>query len=51
MVFVVGAVDRGSPSVDVGYTQDTVSISRYHLAASTVCAKLLIAFESLWQIL
>ena len=44
VVFVIGAVDKGTPSVDVGYTQDIVSLSRYHLASATVCAKLLIAF-------
>lgn len=51
VVFVVGAVDKGNPSTEVGYTQDTVSISRYRLSSATVCAKLLIAFESLWNLL
>jgi rRNA small subunit pseudouridine methyltransferase Nep1 len=48
IVFVIGAVEKGCPEMEVGYTQDAVSISKYSLTATCALTKLLIAFETLW---
>ncbi|XP_063905285.1 ribosomal RNA small subunit methyltransferase NEP1 [Zophobas morio] len=46
---VVGAMARGSVNVD--YTEDTLSISNYPLSAALTCTKLCSAFEKAWGIL
>ncbi|KAJ8917152.1 hypothetical protein NQ315_012644 [Exocentrus adspersus] len=48
IVMVVGAMARGS--VDVDYTEETVSISNYPLSAALTCTKLCSAFEEAWNI-
>jgi len=49
IVFVIGAMAHGS--VDVDYTEQTVSISSFPLSAALTCAKLTTAFEEKWGIL
>lgn len=51
IVFVIGAVAKGNPTMEVGYTQDAVCISKYPLTAAYAVTKLLIAFETLWGII
>ncbi|RZC36238.1 ribosomal RNA small subunit methyltransferase NEP1 [Asbolus verrucosus] len=46
---VVGAMARGS--VDVDYTEGTLSISNYPLSAALTCTKLCSAFEEQWGVL
>lgn len=48
IVFVVGAMARGS--LDVDYTEETVSISNYPLSAALTCTKLCSAFEECWSV-
>ncbi|KAK3083255.1 hypothetical protein FSP39_017734, partial [Pinctada imbricata] len=48
VAFVVGAMAHGS--VDIDYTEDTVSISNYPLSAALTCAKICTAFEEKWNI-
>lgn len=48
IVLVVGAMSHGS--VDVGYTERTVSISNYPLSAALACSKLCNAFEEKWNV-
>jgi len=49
VVFVIGAFSHGSINVD--YTEETISYSNYPLSASVACGKLCCAFERLWGIL
>lgn len=49
IVFVVGAMARGS--IQVEYTEDTVSLSNYPLSAALTCTKLCSAFEEAWGVL
>lgn len=49
IVFVIGAMARGS--VEVDYTEETVSISNYPLSAALTCTKLCSAFEEAWNVL
>lgn len=49
IVFVIGALARGS--IDVDYTEDTVSISNYPLSAALTCTKLCSAFEESWGVI
>ncbi|KAI1885806.1 hypothetical protein AGOR_G00207580 [Albula goreensis] len=46
---VIGAFAHGSVNVD--YTEKTVSISNYPLSAALTCAKLCSAFEEVWGVL
>ncbi|KAK2164929.1 hypothetical protein LSH36_57g02027 [Paralvinella palmiformis] len=48
IVLVVGAMAHGS--VDVEYTEKTISVSNYPLSAALTCAKLCNAFEEKWGI-
>lgn len=48
IVYVVGAMARGS--IEVEYTEDTVSISNYPLSAALTCTKLCSAFEDSWGV-
>ncbi|CAG9857187.1 unnamed protein product [Phyllotreta striolata] len=48
IVFVIGALARGS--IDIDYTEDTVSISNYPLSAALTCTKLCSAFEEVWDV-
>ncbi|EFA07025.1 ribosomal RNA small subunit methyltransferase NEP1 [Tribolium castaneum] len=45
---VVGAMARGSVNVD--YTEETLSISNYPLSAALTCTKLCSAFEEQWGV-
>ncbi|ESN91170.1 hypothetical protein HELRODRAFT_90376 [Helobdella robusta] len=49
IVFVVGAISRGS--IDVDYVEKTISLSSYPLSAALTCAKLCGAFERRWNVL
>ncbi|XP_026862507.2 ribosomal RNA small subunit methyltransferase NEP1 isoform X2 [Electrophorus electricus] len=46
---VIGAFAHGSVNVD--YTEKTVSISNYPLSAALTCAKICSAFEEVWGVL
>uniref|UniRef100_A0A672PJ95 EMG1 N1-specific pseudouridine methyltransferase n=1 Tax=Sinocyclocheilus grahami TaxID=75366 RepID=A0A672PJ95_SINGR len=46
---VIGAFAHGT--VNVGYTEKTVSISNYPLSAALTCAKMCSAFEEVWGVL
>ncbi|KAJ8947044.1 hypothetical protein NQ318_019936 [Aromia moschata] len=48
IAIVVGAMARGS--LDLDYTEDTISISNYPLSAALTCTKLCSAFEEAWNI-
>jgi rRNA small subunit pseudouridine methyltransferase Nep1 len=48
-VFVLGALAHGK--VEVGYVDETISMSGYPLSGSVACGKLMNAFESAWGIL
>jgi rRNA small subunit pseudouridine methyltransferase Nep1 len=48
-VFVLGALAHGK--VEVGYVDETISISGYPLSGSVACGKLMNAFESAWGVL
>ncbi|MEE6512748.1 hypothetical protein FKM82_019942 [Ascaphus truei] len=49
MLFVVGAFAHGSVNLD--YTERSVSISQYPLSAALTCAKICTAFEEVWKVL
>lgn len=49
IVFVVGAMAHGA--LDVDYTEETVSISKYALSAALTCTKLCTAFEEAWGVM
>lgn len=49
IVIVVGAMARGSINVD--YTEETLSISNYPLSAALTCTKLCSAFEESWNVI
>ncbi|KAF2904807.1 hypothetical protein ILUMI_01372 [Ignelater luminosus] len=48
IVIVVGAMAHGSLNLD--YTEETVSISNYPLSAALTCTKLCSAFEETWGV-
>ncbi|CAI9716080.1 ribosomal RNA small subunit methyltransferase NEP1-like [Octopus vulgaris] len=48
IVFVIGAMAHGS--VDVDYTEKSLSISSYPLSGALTCAKVCSAFEDAWGI-
>ncbi|NXA29038.1 NEP1 methyltransferase, partial [Ibidorhyncha struthersii] len=48
VTIVVGAFAHGSVNVD--YTEKTVSISNYPLSAALTCAKITTAFEEVWGV-
>lgn len=41
VVFVVGAVAKGNPTMDVDYIQDSVCISKYALSASVCLGRIM----------
>ncbi|KAF7282004.1 ribosomal RNA small subunit methyltransferase NEP1 [Rhynchophorus ferrugineus] len=49
IVIVVGAMARGSLNVE--YTEDTISISNFPLSAALTCTKLCSAFEEAWGVI
>lgn len=49
IAMIIGAMARGS--LDVDYTEETVSISNYPLSAALTCTKLCSAFEEAWNII
>lgn len=48
IVFVVGAVAKGNPAMEVDYIQDTLCVSKYPLSAAYATSKILYAFEKKW---
>lgn len=50
IVFLVGAVAHGNPTMEVDYYQESFCISRYAMSASNCLGRLLTAFEFLWGI-
>ncbi|XP_020659822.2 ribosomal RNA small subunit methyltransferase NEP1 [Pogona vitticeps] len=48
IAIVVGAFAHGSVNVD--YTETTISISNYPLSAALTCAKITTAFEEMWGV-
>ncbi|XP_018572704.1 ribosomal RNA small subunit methyltransferase NEP1 [Anoplophora glabripennis] len=46
---VIGAMARGSVNID--YTEETISISNYPLSAALTCTKLCSAFEETWNVI
>ena len=44
VVFLVGGVAKGNPTMEVDYYQESFCISRYALSASNCIARLLTAF-------
>ena len=51
IVFVIGAVSVGNPSMECEYVDEQICISNYSLSAACVCSKLCDAFEELWKVL
>lgn len=51
VVFVVGAVAKGNPTMDVDYIQDSVCISKYALSASVCLGRIMNTYEDLYEIL
>lgn len=49
VVIVIGAMAKGS--VDVDYTDQSISISNYPLSAAITCSKFCSAFEDKWKVL
>ena len=50
IVFVVGAVAKGNPTMDVDYIHDSICVSKYSLSASNCLMRVLSAFERIWMI-
>lgn len=50
VVFVVGAVAKGNPTMDVDYIQDSVCISKYALSASVCLGRIMNTYEDIYQI-
>lgn len=50
IVFVVGAVAKGNPTMEVDYIQDSVCISKYALSASVALGRLMNSFEDIYDI-
>lgn len=51
VVFVVGAVAKTNPTVDVEYIQDSICISKYALSASVCLGRIMNAYEDVYDIL
>ena len=50
IVFVIGAVAKGNPAMEVDYIQDTLCVSKYPLSAAYATSKILYAFEKKWNL-
>lgn len=50
IVFVVGAVAKGNPGMEVDYTNDAICFSKYPLSAAYAIEKILYAFEKKWSV-
>ena len=50
IVFVVGAVAKGNPTMDVEYIQDSVCISKYALSASVCLGRIMNTYEDIFEI-
>ena len=48
---VVGAVDKGNPTMEVDYITDSICISKYALSASVCLGRITYAFEMLYNII
>lgn len=51
VVFVVGAVAKGNPTMDNDYIQDSVCISKYALSASVCLGRIMNTYEDLYEIM
>ena len=51
LVFVVGAVAKGNPTMEVDYIQDSVCISKYALSASVCLGRMMNTYEDVFGIL
>ena len=51
IVFVVGAVAKGNPTMEVDYINESVCISKYGLSASVCLGRIMNSFENLYGIL
>ena len=47
IVFVVGAVGKGNPTMEVDYIQDSVCISKYALSASVCLGRIMNTYEDI----
>jgi rRNA small subunit pseudouridine methyltransferase Nep1 len=50
IVYVIGAVAKGNPTMDVDYIQDSVCISKYALSASVCLGRIMNTYEDLYDI-
>ena len=50
IVFIVGAVAKGNPTMEVGYHEDSICISKYALSASVCLGRMMNAYEDLFDI-
>jgi rRNA pseudouridine-1189 N-methylase Emg1 (Nep1/Mra1 family) len=50
VVFIVGAVAKGNPTMEVDYFDEAYCISRYAMSASNCLGRLVSAFECAWGI-
>ena len=51
LVFVVGAVAKGNPTMEVDYIQESVCISKYALSASVCLGRMMNTYEDVFGIL
>jgi len=50
VVFVVGAVAKGNPTMEVDYIQESVCISKYALSASVCLGRIMNTYEEIFGI-
>lgn len=50
IVFLIGAVAKGNPTMEVDYYNEAYCISRYAMSASNCLARITTAFEEYWKI-
>jgi rRNA small subunit pseudouridine methyltransferase Nep1 len=50
VVFVVGAVAKGNPTMESDFIQDSVCISKYALSASVCLGRIMNTYEDIYGI-
>jgi rRNA small subunit pseudouridine methyltransferase Nep1 len=50
VVFLVGAVAKGNPTMELDYYDEAYCISRYAMSASNCLGRVMSAFEDAWSI-
>jgi len=50
VVYLVGGVAKGNPTMEVDYANDHVCLSKFPLSAATCLARLLCEYEALWSV-